>query len=939
MKNLFQKLFIIISILCISFSLGFGQVMEWPEVFAGESSESPLHFMYMMGGEYDKAIVELDKVASEVAQNHGTNSLDYLNLQYHQWLSYHYTQQENKAAQIREEMQPQADKLPEDSLLKHLLYKSWLDIQLHSSLISGVNTNEVMSESDDPLLSSLGEVSVVDPQAYQRKMAAAFEITEKYEEQEEENNDQMALEMYGAMYGKEGASDLAELMKLAEEGGDLSDEEAIQQLLKMEDNSLISSYLPLLKGVQELDEGSSPEEALALAEDAERADTEAAIRGMNQLTTPVGYQAKKTISRQEFEEKMQRFDQLNEEEKVVLEDQLLDKLQQRDQIQGKIKWSSHGDVYIQLARFYEARGAINKSANFYRDYKDALTEILLLYQQGEPSPYGEEMEEEEDYASRDMQYLTAAENQIFIISAMLHNFVMRHHQQHPELASYAYNTALQDKGMLLEKKRNLRVSAQNSDNAYLHKIADQWLTCKKQKVHHDTEHPALEQQLDLLEKELSRNAQDLLQTDWKAIQQQLKEGEAAVEFIYFYNLPQDPSSNSQTTTSIKEIDSLRTYAAVLLVPEEVHPHFILLAQQFQLDRLLKIDSSNSPQQLYQARGASPVNKNLTGDELYQLVWEPLEPFLQNTQVVHFSPAGILHQVAFAALPHPEGLLLDRYDLRQLSSTRQITLQSSESSPQNAVLFGSIRYGTPPKSETNTQNGSSNSQEPFEYLPGTKGEIEAIANLVEDQGIASELFTEAEASEEAVSQLVSPSILHIATHGFFKDSKDSTDAPTSEDELILDDQLSKSKEQQDTLLLEDEAMLLSGLAFADANRNWKDREQPVKADDGILLATEAAQLDLHQTQLVVLSACETGLGLVRGSEGVYGLQRALREAGAQKIIMSLWSVPDLETQEMMQLFYQFYLQEKLTIRKAFRKAQQQMREKYDPYQWAAFTLVE
>jgi CHAT domain-containing protein len=911
MKDLFLRILILSSVLGTGATMGFSQVMEWPDEFAGnDTSEISLHRLHMLGGEFDKAIVNLEKELPEVARQHGANSVPYLNLQYHYWISHHYTQQESKAAQIREKMQTQAYKLPEDSLLKHLLYKSWLDTQLFSTLLSGATMTELMRESDDPILRMLGKASVLDPQAFHRKMAAGAEIMEKYEEQGEEDDDQVALEMYGAMHGEEGANDLAELMKLAE-GGDLSDEDAIQQLLKMGDNSLISSFLPLLKGLQGLDEDSSPDEALALAEEAE---SESTADDINRAFTPIGYQEKNTIGRREFEEKMQRFNQLNEEEKAALEVQLLEKLQQRDQIQGKIKWSSHGDVYIQLARFYEAHGAIAKSADFYRQYKDALTEILLLYQQGELSPYGEEMEEEEDYASNDMQYLTAAENQIFFNSAMLHNFVMRHFQQHPELANYAYNTALQDKGMLLEKKRNLRVSAQNSDNVYLHKIVELWLALKRQQVQKDIEDPALEQRLDLLEKELNRNAQDLLQTDWKTIQQQLKEGEAAVEFVYFNNLPQNLTPKNQPTASIKEIDSLRTYAAVLLLPGEVHPHFIPLAQQSQLDSLL--DDDNSVQQIYPARGASPVNKNLTGDELYQLVWKPLEPFLQNTQVVHFSPAGILHQVAFAALPHPKGLLLDRYDLRQLSSTRQISIQSLEASPQNAALFGGIRYGTPPESETNTQNDSSNSEGKFEYLPGTKEEIEAIANLLKEQGIDSDLFTEADASEEAVSQLASPSILHIATHGFFEDATD-TNTRTSDDE----------------------AMLLSGLAFAGANQNWKDREQSVKADDGILLATETAQLDLHQTQLVVLSACETGLGQIRGSEGVYGLQRALREAGAQKIIMSLWPVPDSETQEMMQLFYQFYLLEKLPIRESFRKAQQQMRENYDPYHWAAFTLVE
>lgn len=283
MKDIFLRILILSSVLSsTSISISFGQVMEWPDEFAGnDTSEVPLHIMYFMGGEYNKAILKLEDELPKVARLHGTNSVPYLNLQYHQWISHHYTQQKVRASQIRMEMQTQAHKLPEDSLLRHLLYKSWLDTQIYSTLISGATMTELMRESDDPILRSLGKVSAPDQQAYFRKMAAGAEVMEKYEEQEEADEDQMALEMYGAMHGEEGANDLAELMKLAEGGKDLSNEEAIQQLLKMGDNSLISSYLPLLKGLEGLDEDSSPEEALALAKEAERMDTESTVDDIN----------------------------------------------------------------------------------------------------------------------------------------------------------------------------------------------------------------------------------------------------------------------------------------------------------------------------------------------------------------------------------------------------------------------------------------------------------------------------------------------------------------------------------------------------------------------------------------------------------------------------------------------------------------------------------
>ena len=107
---------------------------------------------------------------------------------------------------------------------------------------------------------------------------------------------------------------------------------------------------------------------------------------------------------------------------------------------------------------------------------------------------------------------------------------------------------------------------------------------------------------------------------------------------------------------------------------------------------------------------------------------------------------------------------------------------------------------------------------------------------------------------------------------------------------------------------------------------------------MLTAAEVSNLDLRNTKLVVLSACETGLGDIRGSEGVFGLQRAFKMAGSKFIIMSLWQVPDNETAEFMTLFYNRLVKLK-DIRLAFKQTQAAMRKKYDPYYWAAFVLVE
>jgi CHAT domain-containing protein len=130
---------------------------------------------------------------------------------------------------------------------------------------------------------------------------------------------------------------------------------------------------------------------------------------------------------------------------------------------------------------------------------------------------------------------------------------------------------------------------------------------------------------------------------------------------------------------------------------------------------------------------------------------------------------------------------------------------------------------------------------------------------------------------------------------------------------------------------------SGLVFAGANHSWTDAA-PLSGDDGVLTALEVAQLNMSSTNLVVLSACETGLGDIRGNEGVYGLQRAFKMAGVHFIMMSLWQVPDKETVEFMETFYKHFLALR-DVKKAFSQTQKEMRKKYEPFYWAAFVLIE
>ena len=173
------------------------------------------------------------------------------------------------------------------------------------------------------------------------------------------------------------------------------------------------------------------------------------------------------------------------------------------------------------------------------------------------------------------------------------------------------------------------------------------------------------------------------------------------------------------------------------------------------------------------------------------------------------------------------------------------------------------------------------------------------------------------------------MLHIATHGFFFPDPIAAKRDTLNQKLEAGGKAFK---------LSDNPFFRSGLVFAGANNAWLGK--PVEGiEDGILTAYEVSNMYLPNTKLVVLSACETGLGEVQGNEGVYGLQRAFKMAGVQNLVMSLWIIGDLETAEFMKLFYK-NLFDKQSVNDAFYSAQNIMKNKYknEPYKWAAWVLV-
>ncbi len=465
-----------------------------------------------------------------------------------------------------------------------------------------------------------------------------------------------------------------------------------------------------------------------------------------------------------------------------------------------------------------------------------------------------------------------------------------------------------------------------------------------------------EEKANTLEKELVRTVAgygDLIrQVSWQEVKQQLRPGEAAVELVSYRYFTPAPTDSTM-------------YAALVLLPTDTAPHFIPLFEERQLQALFKrpgLDEQLTVKGLYSSKS-----------ELLNLLWKPLEPLLRDAKTIYYSPAGLLHRINPAALLDADkqplsagrqwvrvgstrelvtGRLADRsfarpddaqnaptamvwggirYDMDSLGFAAANPLDSSSIATTFGTKDGKFRYmvedGTP-ELPGGTRSAGEDGWKP---LAGSAREAEQVGELLQKAGFHTEVLADYNASEERFKtigvKVPSPRILHVATHGFAYPD------PKKEAAKILSG-------AEPTYKLQDDPMLRSGLLLAGANYYWKNKHPLENREDGVLVAYEVRDLNLRNTELAVLSACQTGLGDVVGSEGVYGLQRAFRIAGAKFLIVSLWQIPDTQTQELMQLFYENWAGKRESLRDAFNHAQTALREREpNPFMWAGFVLIE
>ncbi|MEO5947374.1 MAG: CHAT domain-containing tetratricopeptide repeat protein [Chitinophagaceae bacterium] len=501
-----------------------------------------------------------------------------------------------------------------------------------------------------------------------------------------------------------------------------------------------------------------------------------------------------------------------------------------------------------------------------------------------------------------------------------------------------YQISLLKRNQILASSQEMRQLIYDSRDTLLTNKYAKWVTIKKQiaTLYAKGESAPKDQlqllleKADVLEKDIVRSSKALNiatqnKVDWKLIRNQLGPTEAAIEFIEFNYF--DGHKNTDSTF----------YVAQVLRKGMTEPAYIPLFEKHKLDSLFRkaFFGSVGINQFY-TRGLELTEDNSYSQQAYNTIWKPMENQLAGLTKIYYAPAGLLHRISFAALAVDSAeVLSDKYQLVQLSTTASIpVLKPGYVNTQDKILlYGGVQYNRDStKANSLIDSGSIAKRSGFNYLPGTEKEVDAIATTGAEKKYTPVVLKGWLAKEDSVKVLngiKSPAVIHIATHGFFFDDPESNNSENKK--MNLGDGAA--------FQFAENPLLRSGLLFAGANDTWKGKNIEGSQDDGILTAYEVSNLYLPNTRLVVLSACETALGDIKGSEGVYGLQRAFKMAGVKNLVMSLWKVPDIETAEFMQLFYKNMFEGK-AIDQSFYETQMIMKNKYrnDPYKWAAWILL-
>ncbi len=584
--------------------------------------------------------------------------------------------------------------------------------------------------------------------------------------------------------------------------------------------------------------------------------------------------------------------------------------------------SDLGNFYRYKARYAEAEPLLTKALSVRETtlgknhplYVQSQEDIAILHWKKKSfstagSLYREVMSKSLDFINSYFPPMSEAEKTKYwdVLSPRFqrfYNFAIESSAENKYIAQDLFDYQIATKALLLNSTNKVKQNIAGSKDPQLIKDYKTWLDQKENlaRLYAYTKEELKEQNINLdslesatnsMEKKLSERSADFMagyskkKISYTQIKNLLSETEAVVEIIRTRKYDQDFTKDSQ-------------YVALILTRESEIPKLVVLDNGLQLETRFSKFYRNAIQQ------------KITDEHSYDQYWARIEPELKAKKMIYISPDGAYNQLNLNTLKKPAAdYIINQYDLVILGNSKDLIAlkgKKKAASKKNAMLLGFPEYG----------------QGNVAALPGTKVEVDGIAKVLKASGYQVTQFMQKTATEANLKSVKAPALMHIATHGYFlQDVENKTSAYGVNVENANDNPLLRS------------GLLLAGAASTVSGKRTPNLESN---DNGILTAYEAMNLNLEGTDLIVLSACETGLGDIKAGEGVYGLQRAFLVAGADALIMSLWKVDDAATQQLMNNFYSNW--SKLgNKQKAFKQAQLQLMTKYkDPYYWGAFVMM-
>lgn len=491
------------------------------------------------------------------------------------------------------------------------------------------------------------------------------------------------------------------------------------------------------------------------------------------------------------------------------------------------------------------------------------------------------------------------------------------HRENPKVLSQMYDNKLATKAILLSSSLKVRERILNSGDEELISEFVSWMQKKELLTNavsmsidelqsNNISLAQLEKEINSLEKSLSEKSEafksnsDNKSITWKDVVKTLKDDEVAIEIIrtnYFTNHFSD---------------------------SVIYAFLILNNKSKKGPELVVIGNGNELEGKYYNYYRNVIKYKAKDKNSYDQYWQPINDKIAGKNKIFVSPDGIYNQLNIETFRKPnDRFLIEDYLVYTISNTKDLVLHQDRVQRKYPVSTVAL-FGNPSFSDSDSENDgdlrNKNAVSSIEPLPGAENEINAIKAILEKNNWIVNSYLQDEATEGLVKSKTSPRVIHIATHGFFMETN--TASSTLGAESITDNPLLKSG-----LLFADAADLLAENNIYNFNKK-----------DGILTAYEAMNLSLDETELVVLSACETGLGEIQSGEGVFGLQRSFIVAGANNVIMTLFKVDDNITMELMSAFYDEWSKTG-NKREAFVNAKIAIKQKYEAaIYWGSFVMI-